>query len=372
MTGAGEERIASLLLQHLPAHYAVELVLFNGPIDYPLPEGQALTLLRRGSTFRAFRLLSLPLLAYRYYRFCQQEHIDISLSFDTLPNIINCCLGWGGWAGRIWLREVNYVSRRFAGSHWSHRLHRYLLRRFYPYAHRLFVNARRIGSDLVQHYGISLSAVQLMTNPLDMELIAQSSAVPLEHRAAFVFIHVGAFRPQKNHRLLLEAFAQVEGEGVELWLVGKGPLEAAAKMLAKQYGIEERVRFWGFQSNPFRLMAAADCMVLSSNFEGLPNVLLEGLACGLPLIATDCPSGPREVLAPATDYHKQLETGIEKARHGLLVPVGDANQLAKAMQKMLKSTHWRQELRARASDRIAEFQVQRIISNFISQLELEE
>ncbi len=362
MTGAGEERIASLLLRHLPAEYPVELVLFNGPIDYPLPKGQSVHFLRSHSSIRALRLLSLPLLAYRYYRFCKNNKITHSLSFDSVPNFINCLLKTGTWSGQVWLREVNHPSQRFGGANWSGRIHRFLMKRWYPRADCVFVNAQRIGTDLTAHYGVAPEAIDLMVNPLDLEMIEEGKQTK-QQTTRFTFIHVGAFRPQKNHQLLIDAFAMIRELGAELWLVGKGELEEEMKASVAAYGLEEQVRFLGFQANPFQFMAAADCMVLSSDFEGLPNVLLEGLACELPIISTDCLSGPREVLAPQGDYEQQLKEGMELVAHGILTPVGNKASLAAAMKRMYKDKELRLSLIGRSQKRLKEYKIHRIISN---------
>ena len=111
-------------------------------------------------------------------------------------------------------------------------------------------------------------------------------------------IHVASFDSMKGHRDLLQAYAKTERK-LPLILVGKGKLEAEIKQLASQLNISDCVRFLGFQVNPYPLIASAALMVLTSKFEGFGYVIVEAQALGVPVISTDCPFGPRELLPKA-------------------------------------------------------------------------
>ncbi len=120
----------------------------------------------------------------------------------------------------------------------------------------------------------------------------------------------------------------------------------------------------GFQRVPERVLRQSHCFVLSSDFEGLGNVILEALACSLPVISTDCLSGPREILAPDTDYTSQLSGGIEFAPFGLLTPVGDPVRLAEAMRRVATDQALRTSLSERALDRARQFDVDTICASY--------
>ena len=137
-------------------------------------------------------------------------------------------------------------------------------------------------------------------NPCDATWI-QSKALQKPHIEQFgladkqYIIHVASFDTMKGHRDLLQAYAKTERK-LPLVLVGKGKLEAEIKALAFQLNISDRVRFLGFQSNPYPIIASAALMVLTSKFEGFGYVIVEAQALGVPVISTDCPFGPRELL----------------------------------------------------------------------------
>ena len=124
--------------------------------------------------------------------------------------------------------------------------------------------------------------------------------------------------PQKDYETLLRAFSVARTNcDLRLMILGEGELRSNLEALIEQLGLKEDVALPGFTENPFAYMRQADMFVLSSGFEGLPTVLIEAMACGAPVVSTDCPNGPAEIL--------------ENGKWGRLVPVGDANAFAQAM-----------------------------------------
>ena len=155
--------------------------------------------------------------------------------------------------------------------------------------------------------------------PAATQRIRRADAEPYPPRPAAPYIlHVGRYAAQKRHDLLLAAFAQAD---LPQQLVLLTPPDAGLAALVAQHGLERRVASANFQANPYPWMAGAELLVLCSDHEGLPNVLIEALACGTRVVSTDCPSGPREILVG------ELAQG--------LVPCGDAAALAAAMRAML-------------------------------------
>jgi len=147
---------------------------------------------------------------------------------------------------------------------------------------------------------------------------------------------VGSLKAQKNHSNLLRAFALLPRPDARLMLLGQGDNATALRALAEELGIAERVIFAGFHVDPSPFYATADRFILSSDNEGFGNVLVEALSFGLPVVSTDCPFGPAEIL--------------ENGRWGRLVPVGDVGALARAMDESLAVSHDRNALKRRAAD----------------------
>jgi glycosyltransferase involved in cell wall biosynthesis len=134
-----------------------------------------------------------------------------------------------------------------------------------------------------------------------------------------VVLAVGRLTKQKDFPLLIRAFAQVcQKRRARLIILGEGPDRPLLEAQVSELGLEDEVALPGFVENPYAYMSRAALYVLSSQWEGLPTVLIEALYCGAPVVATDCPSGPREILA--------------NGRYGALVPMGDVSALAQAIE----------------------------------------
>ena len=148
-------------------------------------------------------------------------------------------------------------------------------------------------------------------------------------------LNVGTLKRQKNQALLLEAFARLEGEDRRLMFVGDGPCHDELQDLAASLGVADRTVFAGYRADPTPFYATADVFVLSSDYEGFGNVIVEALQQGLPVVSTDCHSGPDEIL----DY----------GTFGKLVPVGDVIALAQGIEAALSTPGNRDRQRARAN-----------------------
>ncbi|MBK8118192.1 MAG: glycosyltransferase [Sulfuritalea sp.] len=176
-----------------------------------------------------------------------------------------------------------------------------------------------VADDLHSQFGIEAKRIRVIANPFDFAAIRALAAEPCPARPGEPYLlHVGRFAAQKRHDLLLAAFART---GLPQQLVLLTPPDARLDALIAEAGLKPRVTIADFQANPYPWMAGADLLVLCSDHEGLPNVLIEALGCGTRVVSTDCPSGPREILRG------------ELARW--LVPCDDADALSQAMRNAL-------------------------------------
>jgi glycosyltransferase involved in cell wall biosynthesis len=182
--------------------------------------------------------------------------------------------------------------------------------------------------------------VRTLYNPIVDEGSAPVVAPPhawLAAKDGQVVVAAGRLRPEKDFATLLRAFAKAAAtRHLRLIILGEGPERATLENLARKVGIADRVLFPGFQGNIAAWLASADLFVCSSTREGFGNVLVEALAAGVPVVSTDCPFGPREILRDGA--------------LGRLTPVGDAESLAKAMVETLAAPPDAAILRARAAD----------------------
>jgi glycosyltransferase involved in cell wall biosynthesis len=197
-----------------------------------------------------------------------------------------------------------------------------------------------VADDLAIVSGIPRSRFDVVHNaiPLPAEVRkVEAAGAAWGRNTSLRIITVGKFKAQKNHALLIRAFARLSRDlDARLMLLGEGQLRGDLEALARSEGVADRVLMPGFFPDPHPFYKSADLFVLSSDYEGLPTVLVEALSHGLPAVSTDCPSGPAEIL--------------QNGRYGRLVPVGDEIALARAMAEALQTKHDREALRMRAAD----------------------
>jgi glycosyltransferase involved in cell wall biosynthesis len=171
------------------------------------------------------------------------------------------------------------------------------------------------------------TTIAVLNNPVVTAASERMRREPVDHpwlrrHDRPVALAVGRLMPQKNHRLLVRAFARVrESTDARLVILGDGPLRGDLERLVHELGLDDHVSMPGFCPNPYPAMAASDVFVLPSAWEGSPGVLIEAMATGTPVVATDCPSGPREIL--------------DDGRHGRLVALDDEEALARAVEDAL-------------------------------------
>lgn len=234
----------------------------------------------------------------------------IKLIWKLRPNTVFSTLGHLNLAlamARPFLpNNVRYIARETTIV--SHGIQNYrqpclwawLYRRFYKNHDLVICQSQAMQSDLVEQFSFPKNQSEVIYNPLDVEHIRIKASEPITCPATtpgtIKLIAAGRLCEVKGFDLLIDAIAQLADPCIHLTLLGTGPLENQLKKQAQQKGIAEQVYFAGFQPNPYAWMAKADAFVLSSRYEGFPNVVLEALACGIPIIATPAPGGLGEIL----------------------------------------------------------------------------
>jgi glycosyltransferase involved in cell wall biosynthesis len=235
-----------------------------------------------------------------------------------------------GIPARIVLNEQNTLTSVSNGEHdlrWK--LYPELAKWFYPWADCVTAVSQGVADDLTQAARLSPDQVRVIYNPIVTADLFKKSQLPLEHSwfrngEPPVILGVGRLTAQKAFDVLIEAFAQVrKSQQVRLLILGEGEDRPMLEALIKRLGLADDVELPGYVSNPYPYMAHAGLFVLSSRWEGLPTVLVEAMSLGTPVIATDCPSGPREIL--------------KGGQYGPLVPTNDPMALALAMQNVLSN-----------------------------------
>ncbi|MBN1826679.1 MAG: glycosyltransferase [Candidatus Eisenbacteria bacterium] len=237
---------------------------------------------------------------------------------------------------------------------------RLVVKHLYGRADRIVAASEGIRRDLVERFGVPDGKIRVVPNPIDRErLLALAAETPEENifgNGRPVVAAVGRLVRVKGFDILLRAFALLpEGIGARLVLVGDGAERPLLEKIAEEEGIAGRVLFAGFRANPWAYMARARCLVLSSRTEGLPLVLGEAIALGVPVVAADCSPGVREF--------------VPDENHGLLAPPEDPAALAVALERMLADGALRERVAARADERVRPYEPARVRAVFEREME---
>ena len=228
-----------------------------------------------------------------------------------------------GSGTKIIIREANTILNIGV-------VYRWLARLLYPQASLVIAVSDGVAEDLEKKLSVPKDKISVINNPVDMDRINDLTRQDTGHAwlagnpGKPVILAIGRLVPQKDFHCLLRAFALVRGEmDCRLIILGEGRQRKALLRYAGELGISDALSLPGFSPRPFSFLERASVFVLSSRWEGFPNVLLQALAAGTPVVATDCHSGPREIL--------------QNGRYGELVPVGESRSLAEALLRTLKS-----------------------------------
>jgi glycosyltransferase involved in cell wall biosynthesis len=210
-----------------------------------------------------------------------------------------------------------------------------------------------MGIELQQMFNIPLSKIAVINNPIDIQKVNKLSNENINHswnEENFpVIIAIGRLTSQKGFSYLIKAFSIVVSDGIpcRLLILGEGVDKEKLKKLAMELRVDDKVSLLGFQKNPYKYLCRSTLFVLSSLYEGFPNVLLEALALGVPSIATRCPTGPEEIITHEVD--------------GILTPPADEMALANAIKRGLLDQGLRKRLGEAGKKRAENFRVKKIV-----------
>jgi glycosyltransferase involved in cell wall biosynthesis len=324
-SGAGgvERMLVNLIGGFLDLGQPVDLVLLraSGPHLARLPT--EVNRIRLGTDHS---LLAAPVLA-RYLR--RRRPAALLAAKDRAGRAAVLARTLAGTDTRLVMRLGTHLSAAMAEKTALERWLRYApIRRLYPRIDRIVAVSDGVAEDTVRIARIPRERISVIRNPVITPQLDRLAAAPCAHPWLApdqppVILGAGRLQRQKDFPTLIRAFARLpRAGGCRLGILGEGGGRAKLEALIGELDLTDRVALLGFQDNPYAWLARARLFVLSSAWEGSPNVLTEAMALGIPVVSTDCPSGPSELL--------------DSGRLGPLVPVGDVEALAAAMQRTLE------------------------------------
>lgn len=359
LAGGGAERVMSTLL-HASApwrdRFDIALALLDREAAaYVPPEWvESIQLDCRGRLLPSIRAVR---------RLVADMRPDVTLSFLTRSNVANVLATAGRPTACLISERVNASAHLNGGL--SAMTARMMVRGAYPRADHVIAVSQGVAQDLRRNFGVKQSRLSVIANPVDHDRIAALSAAPpaLSLQGDFI-VAAGRLVPNKNFGMLIEAFARADLPA-SLVILGEGPLRGALQAQIERLGLGDRILLPGFLDNPFAVLKRAALFALPSNAEGFPNGMVEAMACGLPVVAANCRSGPSEILLSRAreDVH-----GIVHGPAGALVPQNDPAAFAEALRAVFEPGG-RADRGAAALDLSRQFSVERTAARYWAAIE---
>ncbi|MDA3838154.1 MAG: glycosyltransferase [Candidatus Delongbacteria bacterium] len=312
--------------------------------------------------------------------------IDITLTFSENPNIHNVITKCDD---KTIISVHSFTSRNIIDgmkSKFYTFFYRFMIKKYFNKADRVVTVSNGVKHDLVSQFNINENIIEVLYNPHNIDRIINLSKeviateVNLLFKDNFTILNIGNINVAKGHWNLIRSFSLVKKQipNASLIIIGDSDLEMGffIKKLISDLNLDDSVNLLGYQKNPYKFLKLADIFTFSSIYEGFGISIVEALACSIPVISTDCKSGPREILAPSTDYKKATDT-IEYAEYGILTPASNEEMLdatvpitskekllAEAMIKLCSDKEMRNSYSRKGLQRALDFGIDKTIQNY--------
>lgn len=344
LAGGGAEKAAALLAPELVRSGNLTLALLQDRCIFPLPDHIARIAFSPPLRGTAAHLIRLPYHVWSLVRLVRRSGAGTVLSFMEQANLVNL-LAARLTGHRAVLSQRTNPRRQYAAKGLLGKLIVRASAALYKRGEGVIAVSAGIRDILVADYGVEPERVRVIANPVDIDtMTAQARNAPAVEPGGRFLLHVGRLDlATKRHDFLLDAFRQVQAvrPDIRLVLVGDGPDGPALRTMIAGMGLDGAVVLTGWQDNVASFMARAVATLLCSRYEGWPNVLVEAMSVGCPVIATDCPTGPREITAGG--------------RYGLLVPQEDVAAFARACLSLIDDQAERERYAILARQRSRDF-----------------
>ena len=349
LQGGGAERVVQTFSKYLiENNYEVIIItLYNKPIEYEF--NKKIKILSLDLKWDVL----LPTKLFKFRKILNDEKPDVVLSFLVKANFLNVL-------SKLYKNDVpTIISERSMslfhyGSNWIGTILKKLIKYLYSKADGIIAVSEGVKQSLIQ-LGVKNERIQVIYNPQPIEIIQKKMVEKPETIVNFnkpTIVTMGRLVPSKGHTTLIKAFKLIKQEiDCQLLIIGKGPEKLNLEELSKSLNIEKDVIFLGHLENPFPILFNCDLFIFTSVYEAFGNALVEAMICGLPIISTDCQSGPREIL-------KGGECGI-------LVPLNDEKKLAEAAVRLFLNQNISEHYKVKSKERILDFEMKKICKQYL-------
>ena len=377
--GGGAESVLIRIKDYIKPN---KIFLLEREIKYPI-ENSLIEILSNHNSKTHPLIKTFFIIFYAFKLFKKIKKEDIILSFLWRANFVNCFLKiLKGHKSIISIHNDAMVS--FKGLKIGNK---FLIKLLYPKADKIIVVSKSVATSL-EKLGISSKKIKVIYNPISINEIEEKIKEKIEEvfeNNDFI-INIGRLTKQKGQWYLLRIFKEVKKEfpKLKLLILGEGELKDYLVKLSENLGFKTfvwnksnisdnfDVFFLGFQQNPFKFISRSKLAIFCSLWEGFSNVIIESLACRTPVISTDCKSGPREILAPDTDFNFQTKEA-EFAKYGILMPIFDGKFKkinepltneekiwVEILNQVLKEKNFLENYSKKAKERAQDFDIKKI------------
>jgi glycosyltransferase involved in cell wall biosynthesis len=384
LAGGGAEKVAIRLSEHLPIS---AFILLERDVKYKTDKPILFLSNHSTKTSPIIKTLSIPIYAYKLSKFL--EKTSLVVSFLERANFVNII-------SKLFKKHKAIISVRMdqqTGHVGLRKLNKLLVRILYPKADLIIAVSHGVKQSLI-NLGIEEEKIKVIYNPYPIDKIRELAKEPLgSYEEIFkhpVLITTGRLTKQKGQWYLLRVFKALKEKhkALKLVILGEGELKDYLVGLSEKLGLKTYVwdrdelsesfdvYFLGFQKNPFKFIARSKLFVFPSLWEGFPNALVEAMACGVCVVSSDCRSGPREILAPDTDFSYQTQKP-EFAEYGILMPVfevkyksaeepfgGKEMMWVETIDKLLEDENLRKNYSEKAKQRAEDFRIEKIVQEW--------
>ncbi|NQX83082.1 MAG: glycosyltransferase [Flavobacteriaceae bacterium] len=366
LSGGGAERVVSYLLTHcISKEIDVHLIMMNTGVNYDIPKSTRIHYIENSNPNEhgVIKALKIPFLAYKYARLVKKLELTHSLSFLTRPSFINVLSRFfTSYKFKVITNERAFPTLQYSYKGFQSWFNKKMIKSLYKKSEAVISNSNGNANDLISNFKVPSDKMYVIHNPIDLDKISDIN--PKEDffdATKFNIITIGRLDIGKNHKMIINAINKLNNTNIHLYIIGSGPMQSELEDLVEKLNLKNQVFLLGYQANPYGYLKSANLFAFGSNHEGFPNVLLEAMACNIPIISTNCQSGPSEILKLQNDKSDDIMI----TDYGILTPVKNDEAMAKGISHFLDNKSFTEKCKINGLKRIKDFDKEKILNQYI-------